>query len=255
MIAGAMPGWFAPVSTGGQAILGHAVVPADNGVGATVADLRIEAINGVMEIAETTPGTTFPADCPERHINDDGSFCVGYGAGTSILSHEDAVVWWGLVEEYLRLQRVAARTRMWPARKAISHGRAGQHHVRALEAARALGLEEDFYEMLEGEPKWFSGSFPRLSADGDRLLNGRLPCPNGCLRKGREIIRRDCRQKRWVVQLVREERRRREAERQFAEANRIAKLDCCGTMKNCPRARSTEAKTEARDTGWKSRRI
>lgn len=232
-----MPSWFALTTETGDAVEGRAEVRAASGPGKTVASLRIWVAVNEVEVAEAKPGSEFPADCPERHINSDGSFCLGYGAGEAVYDLDDAIVWWGLLEEFLRLQRVAARTRRWPARKAIAHGPAGPHQVRALEAARELGLEEDYYEMLEGEPKWFSGRFPRHSANGDRLLNGRLPCPMECLRGGRAILRRDCPRERLVAQLLSEERKRRAAERAFVRATAVLELKCCGAMKDCPRAR------------------
>ncbi|WP_020179951.1 E2 domain-containing protein [Methylopila sp. M107] len=250
-IADTIPSWFAPTAVGPDAIEGHAVVPAGIGVGRTVADLRIKLDAGIVDVAETTPGTVFPADCPERHINSDGSFCVGYGAGEVILTRDDAIVWWGLVEEYLRLQRIAARTRRWPARKAIAHGKAGPHQIRAIEAACELGLEDEYYEMLDGEEKWFSCPFPRLNEAGDGLRNGRLPCPVGCLRKGQAVMRRSCGRTSWVVQLIREERLRRERERAFAEANRLLERACCGAMADCPRVGTTHAGSTSREAGPK----
>jgi len=240
LIADTIPPWFAPTVIGEDRIEGNAVVPAAIGVGRTVADLRIKMDAGGVDVAEAIPGTVFPADCPERHINSDGSFCVGFGAGDAILTRDDAIVWWGLVEEYLRLQRVAARTRRWPARKAIAHGKAGPHQILAIEAARELGLENDYYEMLEGEPKWFSSAFPRLNEGGNELRNGRLPCPLGCLRKGRAVLRRSCSRTRWVVQLIREERLRRDKERAFAETSRALERACCGAMADCPRVRAIQ---------------
>ena len=233
-MSGATPSWFAPERMTRDAIEGRAEVPAAVGVDSTVAVLRISGVADMIEVGEFRPGAAFPADCPERHINLDGTFCLGFGAGKAILSLDEAIVWWGLLEEYLKLQRVAALTHRWPLRKAIAHGGAGPHHVAALDAARRLGLEEDYYEMLEGEPKWFGGQFPRVHGDANRLLNGRLPCPCGCSRKGRPNLRRDCPRKLLVVKLVREERLRRKKERAFREDCRHSRRKCCGTMKDCP---------------------
>ncbi|MFN3548471.1 MAG: E2 domain-containing protein, partial [Mesorhizobium sp.] len=150
------PDWFNQTKDSSRAIEGHAVVAVANGVGRTVADLRITDRSGKVTVSETVVGMAFPARCSERHIEWDGSFCIGYRAGLGIRTVDEAVVWWGLLEQFLRLQRVASRTRRWPARQAIAHGEAGPHHLRALEAARELGLEEDYFQMLEGEPKWFA---------------------------------------------------------------------------------------------------
>src|SRR5690606_25607392 len=113
------------------------------------------------------------------------------------------------LKKFIHLQRVARRTRMWPPRQGLSHGEAGKHQLAAQEAAAALGIDEQYFEMLEGEPKWFSASFPRVARCGTRLVNGRLPCPMGCTKKGRPILRIDCHHKEMVAKLVREERWRK----------------------------------------------
>ena len=228
------PSWFSLTEVSSEAMQGHAVVAVANGVGRTVADLRITAHLGKATVSETVVGTAFPARCSERHIEWDGAFCIGYRAGVAIHTVDQAVVWWGLLEQFLRLQRVACRTRHWPVRQAIAHGEAGPHHIRALEAARELGLEEDYFQMLEGEPRWFAGRFPRLNKDSDRLLNGRLRCPKGCLRKGKPILRRDCTKTDVICRLLREERLQRKKEHEFWKGERFLGVTCCGTMDNCP---------------------
>ena len=45
--------------------------------------------------------------------------------------------------------------------------------------AKELGLEEHYFQMLEGEPNWFAGRFPKLTQASDRLVNGRLRGPKG----------------------------------------------------------------------------
>lgn len=228
------PGWFSLTEVSSEAMQGHAVVAVVNGVGKTVADLRITANLGKVTVSETVVGTAFPARCSERHIEWDGAFCIGYRAGLAIHTVDQAIVWWGLLEQFLRLQRIASRTRRWPVRQAIAHGEAGPHHLRALAAAGELGLEEDYYQMLEGESKWFGGRFPKLSTDSQRLLNGRLRCPKGCTRRGKPILRRDCSKSEIIYRLIQEERLRRKKEQEFWNNERSRAVTCCGTMDNCP---------------------
>lgn len=232
------PDWFSVVKDSSKAIEGHAVVAVANGVGTTVADLRITDHSGEVTVCETVVGKAFPARCSERHIEWSGTFCIGYKAGLAVRTVDEAVVWWGLLEQFLRLQRVASRTRRWPARQAIAHGGAGPHHLRALEAASELGLEEDYFQMLEGEPKWFAGRFPKLAQASDRLLNGRLPCPKRCTKKGKPILRCDCPKTEVICRLIREERLRRKKEQEFWKDERTLGATCCGTMDDCPLARS-----------------
>jgi hypothetical protein len=231
-----VPDWFNVTRSVSGIIEGHALIVVVNGVGRTVADLRITSPAGSVSVSEAVLGNVFPSRCSERHIQWDGSFCIGYRAGINIVTVDEAVVWWGLLEQFLRLQRVASRTRLWPVRQAIAHGDAGHHHLSALEAARELGLEEDYFEMLEVEPKWFSGRFPKLNKESDRLLNGRLPCPTGCMRKEKPILRRDCTKTEVVCRLLHQERLRRKKEQEFWESQRLAGVKCCGTIDNCPLA-------------------
>lgn len=233
-----VPDWFNLTEVSSKAMQGHAMVAVANGVGRTVADLRITDQSGKVTVSETVVGTAFPARCSERHIEWDGAFCIGYRAGLAIHSVDQAVVWWGLLEQFLRLQRVASRTRHWPVRQAIAHGEAGPHHIRALEAAREVGLEEDYFQMLEGEPRWFAGRFPKLAQASDRLLNGRLPCPKGCTRKGKPILRCDCQKTEVICRLLREERLRRKKEQEFWKDERTLGATCCGTMDDCPLAKT-----------------
>lgn len=218
------------------AIEGHANVPAATGVGSTIADLCVYARCGEVAVRETRVGTVFPSRCPERHINWGGSFCIGYDAGRSIQTRDDAIVWWGLLEEHLRLQRVAARTQRWPARKAVAHGDAGPHQIRALEAARELGLEEDYYQMLEGERKWFAGSAAELRALQERLAREDAACPLGCKRNGNVISRQYCQRTLWIDRLLNEERSRIEEEAAFWKSFRLWGASCCGSMSDCPLA-------------------
>lgn len=229
-----IPDWFKQSKQSSDAIEGNTEVIVQNGVGKTVAELRITERVGKVIVSETVVGTAFPNRCYERHIEWDGCFCIGYNAGSAICTMDEAVVWWGLLEQFLRLQRVAARTRRWPVRQGIAHGEAGLHHLRALEAARELGLEEDYFQMLEGEPKWFANTFPKLNKASDRLLNGRLPCPKGCTTKGKPILRRDCKRTELLCRLLQEERLRQKKEQEFWKWCRQQGTTCCGTMENCP---------------------
>lgn len=233
----AVPEWFSSISHSLKMIEGHADVPVANGVGRTVADIRIADDLGKVTVSETVVGTVFPASCPERHIEASGTFCIGYKAGLAVGNFDEAVVWWGLLKQFMLLQRVASRTRRWPARQAIAHGDAGPHHLLAIEAASELGLKEDYFRMLDGEPTWFAEKYPKLAQDSDRLLNGRLPCPKGCLRKGQPILRSDCQKTEVICRLLREERLRRKKEQEFWSDQRLRGAICCGTMDGCPLAK------------------
>jgi hypothetical protein len=234
LVRATCPPWFTTISEGGHVIEGTATIQVDGASRDFALNLRLEADRRGLTVREPAPGKVLPASCPERHVNHDGTFCVGYGAEFLVVDEDSARVWWGLLREFLKLQRVAARTRVWPPRQALSHGAAGPHHLAALDAARALGLEEAYYRMLEGEDHWFA-SPQTMSKDGRRLLNGRAPCPIRCVdRRGRPILRRSCCRKETVLALVASERARRKAEAEFWQEYREAGRRCCGKMRSCP---------------------
>ncbi|MBS0234246.1 MAG: hypothetical protein JSR99_12270 [Proteobacteria bacterium] len=197
-------------------------------------DLAISVGTGGVGVGES--GTkVLPKFCPDRHINSDGTFCLGYPA-PQVSTTDEAVVWWGLLKDYIELQRVASRTGRWPPKRWLSHGDAGgSFHIKALETAKRLGIEEDYYRNLQGEAVWFTDPWLRLDRTKTRLVNGRSPCPMGCRdRRGYPILRRNCLHKDDVVTLVRSEALRRKGEAAFWAKMRSEGVKCCGTMKTCP---------------------
>jgi hypothetical protein len=154
------------------------------------------------------------------------------GLGKSL---DGANVWWGLLKEYLKHQRTAEKTGLWPAHAAISHGGAGEFHVQALDSARELGVEQEYSRIFEGERCWIDDGTVRVAKDGARLVNGRSPCPMGCRgRKNRPILRRDCCKGVAVLRLVRSEKYRKLAELQFWRDWQTNGYQCCRTMRKCP---------------------
>ncbi|WP_455296591.1 E2 domain-containing protein [Brucella pituitosa] len=233
-IRSAVPAWFRVISDTPREIVGAVNIEIEGGVGSIHATLRIREERNAIVVGENFPGETYPAICHERHIQSDHNFCIGLNAGAGIVTRDHAVVWWGLLERFLRLQRVAKRTRRWPPQQEIAHGKAGPHQLKAFNAARQLGLEQDYLRMLEGEAIWFASKWPKLSTDG-RMRNGRAPCPNGCLRKdGKAILRSDCCRGEAIGTLLREERLRRKEIAKFWDSINASNEECCGTMQSCP---------------------
>lgn len=68
-----------------------------------------------LVVRESEP-RRLPVFCPERHINPDGSFCLGWEPGVPRLpaSPKEARAWWSVLRGYLRLQDAAATARVWP---------------------------------------------------------------------------------------------------------------------------------------------
>ena len=228
----AVPHWFAVTDTTPAEILGSTSLRLDNAVGVIEADLRIHEANKKVAVQEQFPGTRFPKTCHERHLQWDEHFCIGLEAGNGILSHDHAVVWWGLLERFLLLQRVAERTRRWPPQQELAHGDAGPHQIAAIEAAKELGLENEYMEMLAGGTPWFSNSGLQINPRG-KLKNGWLACPVGCQRNGRAISRAACCRPAAVVKLITHERLRRQKTKEFYDSARASGQKCCGTMIAC----------------------
>jgi hypothetical protein len=93
----------------------------------------------VREIAD--PGM-LPGFCPDRHINGDRSFCLGWGEDNPSRIQDEAAArhWWATVYQYLTYQIGANARRVFPgAENGRAHGRAAQHQANAEQAAERLG--------------------------------------------------------------------------------------------------------------------
>jgi len=228
------PPWFTISLRATSRIEGTANVIPDGAATGISLDLVMSFGAGGVDVRERE-GKVLPKFCPDRHINSDGTFCLGYPE-PRLSSIDEAIVWWGLLKDYIGLQRVASRTGKWPPKRWLSHGDAGPFHIQALEAAKRLGIEEDYYRNLEGQPVWFTNPLIRLDRKGTRLVNGRSSCPMGCKhRRGYPILRRNCLHKDDIVTLVRAEALRRMSEAAFwVKMKEKRGVKCCGTMKRCP---------------------
>lgn len=232
-ILDAAPDWFQVSATAENEILGCARIEIDVAVGVIEVDLRVRNQSGVIAVQEQVPGTKYPSTCHERHLQSDEHFCIGMRAGENIVSRDHAVVWWGLLKHFLELQRVAERTKRWPPRQEMSHGSAGPHQLAAIAAARQLGMEGAYMQMLEGEQAWFSSSGLQFNERG-KLKNGWLPCPVGCRRQGKPVPRSQCCKAGAVATLLSEERLRQKKVGDFYALARACGEKCCGTMLLCP---------------------
>lgn len=236
LLAASAPGWFEAGAPDGASLTGRAKIPVPGGAADFALGVRISTSCGSLRVGEW--GTDrLPAFCPERHVNEGATFCLGYGIDRSVATLDDAIVWWGLLKRFLSLQRVAERTGRWPSGHAIAHGDAGPHHVAARRIAAELSILEAYDEgLIEGD-HWSSDGTIRTTRDGTRLLNGRAPCPMGCRRRRRARLRRECCRRDDVVGLLRYDQARREAEEAFWRALKARGTDCCGTLASCPLAR------------------
>ena len=169
-----------------------------------------------VDVHEQPSSRRLPSACPERHINSDGSFCLG-PKYASIETVGSAEKWWSDLAGFLELQLRADETGSWPAACAWPHGDAAAAQEE-LEAARR-SLPRRVARALEGA---------RVRHDG-RLFGRRLRCPCG---KKRQVRR--CHEKAIlsVISFAAEVVRREEA------FWKTWSRPCCRTMKSCPLNRS-----------------
>lgn len=214
-----------------QALEGHAHVEGTLGAAAGVA-LHI-AGHRIPNVREQVPGTQFPSRCPERHIQSDQTFCLGL-CKLDVSSDIDAQQWWEQLRQYLVCQSVAERTGIWPPGHALDHGDAGASHARAVAISAELGISEQYAAARLGEPSWITGREVRLFGKDGKPINGRAPCPLGCRgRRGRVKLRRECKRRELVLELVRAEAQRRKQLAAYWDDVRALGTVCCGRMRQC----------------------
>jgi hypothetical protein len=234
LIRQTVPDWFRLEGPTVADLLGKAVIDIPGAVAPYEVRLRVWVDQDELCVQEAIPDR-LPTRCPERHINNDGTFCLGFDVTKLGDSLDGAHVWWGLLRDYLKHQRTAEKTGLWPARAEISHGMAGVHHIAAMEAAEELGITETYERLIEGERCWIDDGSVRVHKNGSRLVNGRSPCPMRCLGKRKHaVLRRACCKPEAVLRLVCSEKQRKSAVKEFWRTWMVKGYRCCGTMRKCP---------------------
>ena len=158
-----------------------------------------------------------PGFCPERHINLDGSFCLGLPEGDSdeIVSSTAADRWWAKLRGFLRLQVIASAVRRWPDDCSWPHGDAGLIESE-LEIAR-LGLPQQVVA--------FARNTAISSSKPGRLHANRNMCPCG---SGKRIRR--CHEQSLVRLVELAGMRDRELAKYWLS---VKERPCCQTMDGC----------------------
>ncbi len=208
--------------------------------------LSIIEQDGRIAVLESKPVTRFPTCCPERHINPGGTFCLGLNVDLAEVTASAIEDWWLLLEEFLYVQFVVDQTGRWPSHKMLSHGAAGETHAKALVVASRLGIESDYEECLSGREGWVSElvtgylqnevictrkSIPvnhisnRLMTSAEAMLSQRII--------GKKKIKKRKR-RRLLHRLVALEVLRARQERKFWDVIVDHRVECCGTMIECP---------------------
>jgi len=225
-------------------------VPLPDGTAPSYAIAMQES--GVMVGARERVPSRLPAFCPERHINSDSSFCLGWEKvdPLGVNNEGDAWNWWARLVKFLRLQERAARRRRWPDSPAWAHGAAAAEQLRAERAAARLG--EPFVDDLTRNRLTIarhgsSSNGPALRVYRNRVwifsvwesakrpVNLRRRC---VCKKGEErppTVLRNCgTHSQDAVELAFSLRDREREEAKFWKA--LDGRTCCGTMDGCPLA-------------------
>jgi hypothetical protein len=207
--------------------------PRASGIPTRNYKLSIEAKSGFIHVREKSEAPLLPTFCPQRHLNSDGTFCLGLNAGSILSDSKKTRDWWKKLHVFLSCQDTASETRTWPVDLEISHGTAGVTEVQAENLAEELGLLDDYRQAVRGDNGIIAFTAKRVDKSSGALRNGRARCLCGRTgKKGYPKLRRECRANgdQCIVLL---EAKRRAEEKQFWNGLK-GKVSCCGTMDSCP---------------------
>lgn len=197
-----------------------------------------------------------PRYCPERHINGDSTFCLGWSGeeSLSVTDEASAKQWWTRLVAFLLLQQRAHKLRRWPG-ESWAHGSAAKHQQSAEKHAKALGqnFENDLklgkFKVVRIARGLHQGPLLKLFKEEKtvvnvwerwkRVTNKKQPCICEGSKKKKRVRFRSCYNHAshaaalvdalWNMQI---------AEESFWRMNKRA--SCCGTMNYCPLKDSTE---------------
>lgn len=230
LVAVHLPKWASVTEARTHLDVSISSLPSGKPVGAVA--LIIRSVAGQIRVSERSAGRRWPTGCPERHINYDGTFCVGEGPINSPQIADDAQIWWEALGNFLAGQRFADRRHEWPYPRSLHHGDASKHQVELERLAKGTEFEADVLRALELRTGWFANQSERPHRTEPRLTNLRNPCPLGCAKGKNRIAKRKCKRKEQMFRLLREEYLRRRAEKKFWAS--YPRKICCGTMDGCP---------------------
>lgn len=192
-----------------------------------------------------------PNFCPERHINNNGIFCL-YWDGDKVIHVNDetsAIEWWETLIRFLMQQERATKLRKWPDNNFWAHGSAASFQKKTYLAAADLGqgfidgllfkqFEVQFFKRKNG-----NGSFFRVLKNGkyfysvwvnhervacwrqncicDQKINKKVKPLKQCSNHAQSAV--DFAVWMWEWQKA-------EAEFWIDHSDKV----CCGTMNDCP---------------------
>ena len=210
--------------------------------------LQLSVTGDTVHAREAPPGD-LPQFCPDRHINGDRTFCLGWGptSPSTVKDEATARAWWTALVRFLRLQVTASETRRWVnGASDWAHGDAAQHQAQAEAAAEALGrrfrddLQRGAFSVLH-EPH-ARGARVALRRDGAqiarivlgppaRIKGGEVACP--CELPGNQAVAACGDHVEHLTTFISELWNWRSKEAEFARQLARTGVKCCGTLENC----------------------
>lgn len=206
-------------------------------------------INGERVSVREFPGQdSLPAFCPDRHINQDGSFCLGWGEDnpSQITDEASARHWWAKVYQFIARQAAANNRRVFPGGEhGRAHGDAARHQADAEKAAARLGavfaqkaMDGKFIIRKDDRPGkhrlelWLGADrIARVSTRSKTLVGGHTYCPCGAT-PSREISacgdHADA-----LATFILEQRSCVVADKAFLDELAAMGVACCGTLQTC----------------------
>jgi len=170
-----------------------------------------------------------PGCCPQRHINLDGSFCLGYNQPVPT-TEGAAEEWWHYLIHFLIMQRRAEVKGKWPSAE-VAHGGAAVPEIELKAALNALPrhVQEIYGPMAINIEEALSNGL-RTNSAGDKLINQLGPCV--C---GNKLVRKECSICQEYAPTIVSLKRKYQAElNAFWFSLQQRKIKCCGSaMEGC----------------------
>ncbi|WP_425523855.1 E2 domain-containing protein [Stenotrophomonas maltophilia] len=233
------------------------------------------SIAGEHVSAREAPGHhQLPKFCPDRHINQDQSFCLGWGDENPgrITDEAAAKHWWATVYRFLAHQVNANARRVFPgAENGRAHGDAAKHQALAERAAERLGTEfktavdaglfvvrkdarlgKHRLELWRGDQL-----LARVSIRSNTLITGHLLCP--CGSEPERKIEACGDHAGALVTFMLERHRCTLADTAYLDHCAATGAACCGTLERCglrkaiQRKKATSTKNESHQRARTSR--
>lgn len=210
--------------------------------------LVVTASGNRVSVRAVDGASNLPHFCPDRHINLDGSFCLGWDEDdpSRIVDQDSARHWWSAVYQFL-IRQVNANSRgVFPgAEHGRAHGGAARHQANAEKAAALLGpafaqsaRTGKFSVMKDKRPgrerlelRLDEERIARVSTQTEVIVGGHTMCPCGAI-PARKV--ETCgTHAQALATFILESHACQVADRKCLSDAAALGAVCCGTLHNC----------------------